>query len=845
MARRAKFGRIPRVQQNLSSTLVAIAHEMVARQDANIMDAWKNGGEFEGKKVTDEVVLAYWQKRSKNLDKADPLYDTYQNQIEQLHYGIEQSKMDLAHLQGKISDSQYADFFLKWAKRAPKNSEWWRSLQKDAAQLLEQAKAKAVANANKRKQDAFNAFVKDQNKDIGLGSALTDAVAQLSKDTGLSVTGNGDRLLGLLTEDYKAHPEKYHALTDAIKTSGVDFTSGVFTPSFFRTSVENSEAAYDKVATRANKDGYASAYASATKGQADMGSWATNMNVWPVAKAYDRAFALMQKTVGDPNASQMDKNAALAQFSATATTLSKTEGIDTASMTMLQADAARALGQDAGDSPSFGSTMLGHSGITPEMQAAVAYQTAAETAMAATPGAYQYAPVDKNGNFDPTGQGPVGIVPTGSIPSGTVFVAQPGLNGTARMVAVLPHDVQVSDPNNPDAAPTTIGKVLSYQIGGQTVTLYGYGDSTNGAHWTSRSPWADGVTGAVDKDGNLQLTLPQAGATDPKVQAAAIEKQYPGLKLVDNIGLLNTTDPSAKASGETYTRDAKGNITGHVEVTYQPGKGFTLTQAQVTRDSTGKETLGNQITTAIGNSTEQGLQAAATAPSVYTGGSTIPGVFDSPAAASVDVTQAHMSAGQVSALAQDPNFQHAFLQQTMQTLDTTNPLDPRVVAAWDQATKVATQPTLIPGVGYGTRLPNGRVIDRTDLSFPGVAPKDDPTKTQATISFMGQELKLPGLPAYLNNAQGQGPNVDLNGLNPYIKAGGDFLSQVLGWGAPAVKPPVTPTVNPATGFTVTPTGTPTAVPKKTTTPTPTTQAAPTASPPASTPPPTYPKHDLL
>jgi hypothetical protein len=806
MARRAKFGQRPRVQQSLSGTLVAIAHEMVARQDSNLMDAWKNGGEFEGRKVTDEMVLAHFKEREKDLDKNDPLYDSYKDQVLQLEYGIEQSKMDLKHVQGKIDDKTYAQFFIKWSKRVPQNSEWWRSLQKDAAQLMESAKAKGEANARKQKQDSFNAFVMDQNKTIGLGNALADAMSSLSHDTGLTIEGNGDRLLQLLTSDYTAHPDKYHALTDSIKASGVHF-GGTFTTSFFRTAIQSTADAYGKVATRANRDGYAPQYADATKGQAQMSNVAVDMNIWPVSKAYETAYTLFAQTWNNPAASAMDKKAAAATFSNTITNLTRSPGLDTASVTMLQADAARALGQDAGDSPSFGSQVLGHTAITPEIAQSVAYQTNAELAMQQNPLAYKYASVDKNGNFDPTGQSPVGIVPIGAIPVDAVFVAIPGLSGAARMVAIQPHDVKVNDPSNPDAAPTVAGKVLTYQVGGQTITLYRYSDDKGAPHWTARNPWVSGSTGRTDsKTGDVIMTLPNAAA-DVVAQAKAFEKTYGVSGLAERVAAVkDSLDPSATANGTAYTYTGT-KATGHVQITYTPGKGFTMTRSDVSRNSTGQEVLSGGVTTALGFTPTGTLLQGAVAPSAYVGGSTIPGVYDSPAAASVDaMASSAMSGGQIGALAQDPNFQHAFMQQTMENIGTANPFDPRVVAAWDSATQRATK------AEGDTRLGYGSPTDRTDLNYPGVSIVNDPTKTTANITFGGQTLKLPGLPAYLNNAQGQAPKIDIN--NPLAFAATGFLRQVLGIGGmPA--PTQQPTADTRAGY-----GTVTQTPMPTVTPTP-------------------------
>src|SRR5690242_19216565 len=105
-SRRGSFGLQPRVVPNVTSQIVALAREYVAKRDSLIMDAWRNGGTFEGKKVTDDQVLAYWKEREKGLDQGDPDYEQAKDNIMQLQYGIAQSKADVLHTQGKMSDQQ-------------------------------------------------------------------------------------------------------------------------------------------------------------------------------------------------------------------------------------------------------------------------------------------------------------------------------------------------------------------------------------------------------------------------------------------------------------------------------------------------------------------------------------------------------------------------------------------------------------------------------------------------------------------------------------------------------------------------------------------------------------------
>ena len=187
----------------------------------------------------------------------------------------------------------------------------------------------------------------------------------------------------------------------------------------------------------------------------------------------------------------MDKNAAASKFSDAVDGILKTPGLDVGTISMLQGDQKRALGQDAGDTPSFGQAMLGHTGFTPEMSAQINAEKAAEDLMAANPGQFVYAPTNGKGAFDPTGQGPVGIVSAGAIPPDSVAVPVPGLGGSAHVVMIQPHDIVADDPYGGSSG--TLGTSVSYNVGGHTITLYQYRDASGQLQTTDVSPLATGA----------------------------------------------------------------------------------------------------------------------------------------------------------------------------------------------------------------------------------------------------------------------------------------------------------------------------------------------------------------
>jgi len=189
MARRGKFGRLPRVAPSLTNTLIAIAREMQARRDSNIMSAWEKGGVFEGRLVTDAMVLAHWKGRLEGIDPNDPLYDTYKNAYTQIDYSIHESKISTQYQQGKINERDVANFYLSWAKKVPRGSEFWRVLQRDAAQFMRSYKTKQEALAKQRAEDAYQSRMLGMyENDQVLGEYLLEVLNSMAQ-TGSAALG--------------------------------------------------------------------------------------------------------------------------------------------------------------------------------------------------------------------------------------------------------------------------------------------------------------------------------------------------------------------------------------------------------------------------------------------------------------------------------------------------------------------------------------------------------------------------------------------------------------------------------------------------------------------------------
>lgn len=805
-SRRGSFGLQPRAVPNVTNTIIALAREYVAKRDALIMDAWRNGGQFEGQKATDDMVLAYWKDRYKDLDPSDPTYEDAKNQVMQLEYAVAQSKAGLLHAQGKMSDRAYAQFFLSWAKKVPKNSEFWRSLQKDAATLIENAKAKARANADRLKTEAFNKFVSDTtDSHIAIGNAMNDALQALATKTGLTINGNGEELLALLTANVAANPDQYRVLLDAIKKDDPTW-DGKLTQGYFREQIKDAIVGFEMIADRAQTDGYVSTYAQAAKGMADMSSLGQSLQVWPVAETYQQVMRAMEKVLLDPNSSFMDKQKAAAIASAALTDLAASPDLPAETVTMLTDDAGRLVGEDMGDGPSFGQT-LGREFVTTELAGAIESWTTAQDEMNANPLAYVYAPVDATGAFDSTGRGPIGIVPAASLPPDASGVMVPGLYGNSVMSMVKPQTVYVTDPNNPSASPRPAGYRVSYNVGGKTVDVWGFKDNSGVVRWTTVSPLSAGTSVTVDSQGNVLVTPKSAVASDPIARARQLAADPAtaalGAQLLAQFevqaasnspleGNVTVQKPDTKESGGSWKLEYKNGV-------------FTLTETTETYATIdGNRVLQTTFTTprTIGQYTAESVAFDQSAMSA----GDIPGVtFASPLAASVKAANATQTREQVNQYTADPAFQAQFLAQTMSTLGTNDVYDPRIVKLWASVAASGDPVERAPNIAN----------TRTDLTYPGASPQRYEGKALG-ITYGYSELVLPKMPSTSGDPRlqpGAGSILPQPGLPqvlpsatppPPVQFKGDVVPPEL-FNAPTVTPTSAPKVTP----TLTPTSAPT------------------------------------
>jgi cell division septation protein DedD len=155
VATRARFGRLPRSAPSLTATIVALGQQYEAQRERNLFDSWNQGGDWEGKKATDEVLMKYLKEKLSGLDRNDPKANEVRIQIASYEFAIENSKMEVKYAQKKVSDSGMAAFYRKWADKLPTDSEAYRQRAKLAAQYADRAHSAASSGRRAASDNAY------------------------------------------------------------------------------------------------------------------------------------------------------------------------------------------------------------------------------------------------------------------------------------------------------------------------------------------------------------------------------------------------------------------------------------------------------------------------------------------------------------------------------------------------------------------------------------------------------------------------------------------------------------------------------------------------------------------
>lgn len=156
MARRGRFGRRRRGGGNLTALIASLLREQRAARDRAIFDAYNNGGQFEGKPVTDKRILDYITERRNGFSKDDPLWDEWNNRLIQSKFSIGESKIQLRFQQGKVGAGAVAAFYRREMARLPQDSAFYREVAGRAAQWAKAAGAAARGRARGTARAALN-----------------------------------------------------------------------------------------------------------------------------------------------------------------------------------------------------------------------------------------------------------------------------------------------------------------------------------------------------------------------------------------------------------------------------------------------------------------------------------------------------------------------------------------------------------------------------------------------------------------------------------------------------------------------------------------------------------------
>src|SRR6185503_14392296 len=386
MARTGRFGRQPRAAQNLTSTIVAIAREYQNQRAQNIMDAWQKGGMFENKKATDEVVLKFWADKAKGVSKDDPLYDTYRNAHSQLDYTIHESKMTAKFAQGKATDAEMVSFYMNWSKKVPRNSEFYRVLQRDAGQYMRNAKATSDAAAKKAAEDRYQRQQAETRKQEAPGEYLIDTLRRIAQsgnmDAGIApaidAPGSGsdltnfqpddpDRMMQLIalidpekqttralpgggtagpaseeigTGKYAGSTKVIYHDDDGKPVTGADIVAKLRTmdPHFkpgmpinvdYVTKMLGQQiTAINERMARAEKTGHMTDYVNLQKSKSYVALLNREVHAYPVQAAYNEAKADYERIMNDPSASPQAMANAWTEFQGTLVKLAKDPRIE-------------------------------------------------------------------------------------------------------------------------------------------------------------------------------------------------------------------------------------------------------------------------------------------------------------------------------------------------------------------------------------------------------------------------------------------------------------------------------------------------------------------------------------
>lgn len=603
MARRGSFGRQPRAVPDLTSTIIALAREMVAAEDKNITDAWQKGGMYQGKRVTDAMILAHWQEKVKGLPKDDPVYDEAHNTVMQLEYSIAESRASTSYAQGKLSDAGMAAFYINWSKKVPKDSEFYRVLQRDGAQFLRASAAKGAAAAKKAAEAQYQASQKaTSDRHERVGQYLVDTLTKMQAANGIDPTkpdvSDPATILGLLKSfngaftgagtwskrPYAVDNVLYHdpitgkAVTSAdvlakLQTLDPHFT-GAVTLDYYSQALKDQLAGQAERLARAQATGHASDATAIEKWQAYTADNGRVANAWPIEQSYNNLRQQWLQAWGNPTSSPEVKLAAFNEYAAGLTKLAndKIRPPDDATKARLMAEAAgnTSIEPLATDFTGSGSPQTAAKDIA-ETQIDVQRFQLYHDAVAGGRAVWAYGKYDDStGRFVPGAGAEIGattlpeaqasskdgsiltyIPQGGGLPAIPVFV--PAKEVTARVVDVNGNPVASTNPNADVVA-------LAYDtvVNGVPTRMYSYTGQDGKQVYTTDAPWntRSVSTHSTPSGVELTVTLPAVPDATNTAGLAWFSTDTKGNLYVDPKQLVLSTNPARLSAGVDPNTDS-------------------------------------------------------------------------------------------------------------------------------------------------------------------------------------------------------------------------------------------------------------------------------------------------
>lgn len=235
------FGKRPRLgtSSNLTSMIQSMLKQQQDQEWSDMQDAWKNGGTFKGKPVTDADMLAYMKSRRDEIgDQNDPNYIAWNNNVQQLTFSIAESKMALAYKQGSATAQDVANFYKSQLANYPVDSEIYRTIATDAANWADSAKSAAGAGASASAAKALS------------DRANADKAVYLNYNNMIAVLNDAATRAGLIQAGQTIYDVKDPTALQALLDTGVAGANGtVYHWSDFQNGVIASQQALNDGAT--------------------------------------------------------------------------------------------------------------------------------------------------------------------------------------------------------------------------------------------------------------------------------------------------------------------------------------------------------------------------------------------------------------------------------------------------------------------------------------------------------------------------------------------------------------------------------------------------------------------